>query len=252
MPKSKRATKVSLTQTTKKKTRDHKTKYVDTVRSAIDATDRIYLFSYENMRSTHFKDVRLHFRGSSSSSASSSSGRTPMDDDDEEEGDGGGGGGRLFLGKNKLLQIALGRTSSDEYSDNTCQISTHITGSVGILCTTMSSTAVEEYFTSLTIPEYAKYGTPASQTITLTSDLITNYPVCMMELFRKLGLPVEIQNGNLGFVGGRTSYEVCTKGKELTVEQCKILVHMGIKLSVFKINLLRRWEKKDGTIEELC
>jgi hypothetical protein len=32
---------------------------------------------------------------------------------------------------------------------------------------------------------------------------------------------------------------------------CLILVHMKIQLSVFKIVLLKRWEKKDGTIEEL-
>jgi len=250
MPKSKRATRVSLTQTTKKKTRDHKTKYVDTVRSAIDAADRMYLFSYENMRSTHFKDVRCHFR-SGSSKKNSTAGTTMNDDDDDDDDD--GGGGRLFLGKNKLLQIALGRTMADEYLDNVSRISTHIAGSVGILCTSMAHTDVEEYFTSLNIPEYAKYGTICPETITITSDVLAaDYPVCMMELFRKLGLPVEIRNGSLGLVGGRTSYEVCTKGKELTVEQCKILVHMKIKLSVFRINLLRRWEKEDGTIEELC
>ena len=234
MPKSKRATRVSLTRTTTKKTRDHKTKYVDMVRSAIDAADRVYLFSYENMRSTHFKDVRCHFRSSSKKNDTA-------------------GGGRLFLGKNKLLQIALGRTMADEYSNNLSQISTHITGSAGILCTSMAPTDVEGYFASLNVPEYAKCGTICPETVAITSDaLAADHPACMMELFRKLGLPVEVRNGKLALVGGRASYEVCTKGKELTAEQCKILVHMGIKLSVFRINLLRRWEKKDGAIEELC
>ena len=249
MPKSKRATKVSLTQTTKKKTRDHKTKYVNMVRSVIDTSDRIYLFSYENMRSTHFKDVRYHFsRGGGCSSLTTNNDSTMDDDDDSDDG---GSGGRLFLGKNKLLQIALGRSTSDEYSDNLSQLSSYITGSVGILCTSMSQSNVETYFNSLNIPEYAKYGTICPQTITITNEVLSNYPVCMMELFRKLGLPIDIHNGALALVGGRTSYEVCTKGKELTVEQCKILVHMEIKLSVFKIVLLKRWEKKDGTIEEL-
>ena len=255
MPKSKRATRVSLTQTTTKKTRDHKTKYVDTVRSAIDTTDRIYLFSYENMRSTHFKDVRCHFRTSSKKNANAASSATMNDDGDDNDDD--GGGGRLFLGKNKLLQIALGRTAADEYSDNVSRISSHITGSVGILCTSMSRAAVEGYFASLAMPEYAKCGTICPETITITSEYMLNdaancYPICMMELLRKLGLPVEVRNGSLALAGGRTSYVVCTKGKELTAEQCKILVHMGIKLSVFRINLLRRWEKKDGAIEELC
>ena len=235
MPRSKRATRASLAQTTTKKTRDHKTKYVDAVRSAIDAADRVYLFSYENMRSTHFKDVRCHFRGSSKKN----------DNDD--------GGGRLFLGKNKLLQIALGRTTADEYSYNVSRISAHIAGSVGILCTSASRAAVEGYFASLNVPEYAKCGTICPETVAVTNDaLAADHPACMVELFRKLGLPVEVRNGKLALVGGRASYEVCTKGKELTAEQCKMLVHMGIKLSVFRINLLRRWEKKDGAIEELC
>ena len=252
MPKSKRATRVSLTQTTTKKTRDHKTKYVDTVRSAIDDADRVYLFSYENMRSTHFKDVRCHFRTSSKKKNAAASSATMNDDDNDDDG----GGGRLFLGKNKLLQIALGRTAADEYSDNVSRISSHIAGSVGILCTSMSRAAVEGYFASLAMPEYAKCGTVCPETITITSECMisdaANYPVCMMELLRKLGLPVEVRNGSLVLAGGRTSYVVCTKGEELTAEQCKILVHMGIKLSVFRINLLRRWEKKDGAIEELC
>ena len=252
MPKSKRATRVSLTQTTTKKTRDHKTKYVDTVRSAIDDADRIYLFSYENMRSTHFKDVRCHFRTSSKKKNAAASSATMNDDDDDDDG----GGGRLFLGKNRLLQIALGRTAADEYSDNVSRMSTHITGSVGILCTSMSRAAVEGYFASLAMPEYAKCGTICPMTITITSEYMisdaANYPACMMELLRKLGLPVEVRNGSLVLAGGRTSYVVCTKGEELTAEQCKILVHMRIKLSVFRINLLRRWEKKDGAIEELC
>jgi hypothetical protein len=29
------------------------------------------------------------------------------------------------------------------------------------------------------------------------------------------------------------------------------LVHMEVKLAVFRIELLRRWEKKEGTVEEL-
>ena len=44
---------------------------------------------------------------------------------------------------------------------------------------------------------------------------------------------------------------VCKKDEELSVEQCKILVHMGMKVSVFNIGLVCRWEKDDGSVEEL-
>ena len=238
---------MALTKTAKK-TRDHKTTYVDTVRNAIDASDRVYLFSYENMRSNHFKDVRLHFRGSGSKSGNNMN----DDDDDVDEGStSASSDGRLFLGKNKLLQIALGRTPEDEYSDNLHRLSKLISGSVGLLCTNQNATNVEEYFKALAVEDFARAGTVAGRTIVLTKEQIETHPVSMVEQFRKLGLPVEVQNGRVGFVGGRMEWEVCKVGKELSVEQCKVLVHMGVKLAVFRIGLVCRWEKQDGAIEDL-
>lgn len=236
MPRSKRAQRVALTKTAKK-TREHKTNYVETVRSAIDANKRVYLFSYENMRSNHFKDVRLHFRGGSNKNA--------MNDDDES-----GSEGRIFLGKNKLLQIALGRTPEDEYSDNLHQLSKILSGSVGILCTNQAPKDVEEYFASLAVEDFARSGTVAPKAVTLTQEQVETHPVSMVEQFRKLGLPVEVKNGRVTFVGGRGEWELCEEGKELSVEQCKILVHMGVKLAVFRIGLVCRWEKDDGSVEK--
>ena len=231
---------VALTKTAKK-TRDHKTNYIDMVREAIDANDRLYLFSYENMRSNHFKDVRLHFRGSSSSS----SGNDMSDDNDS-----GSTEGRIFLGKNKLLQIALGRGPEDEYSDNLHRLSKILSGSVGILCTNQSASDVEEYFAKLAVEDFARAGAIAPRTVSLTKDQVETHPVSMVEQFRKLGLPVEVKNGRVAFIGGRDEWEVCKEGKELTVEQCKILVHFGVKLAVFKIDLVCRWEREEGTVEE--
>ncbi|KAL9179176.1 hypothetical protein ACHAXT_008466 [Thalassiosira profunda] len=237
MPRSKRAQRVALTKTAKK-TRDHKASYVETVREAIDASDRVYLFSYENMRSNHFKDVRLHFRGGSNKDAMS------------DGNDGGGSEGRIFLGKNKLLQIALGRTPEDEYADNLHRLSKVLSGSVGILCTTQPAKDVEKYFATLAVEDFARAGAVAPETVMLTKEQVETHPVSMVEQFRKLGLPVEVKNGRVAFVGGREEWEVCQEGKELSVEQCKILVHMGVKLATFKIGLVRRWEKDDGAVEE--
>lgn len=231
---------VVLTKTAKK-TREHKTNYVETVREAIDANDRIYLFSYENMRSNHFKDVRLHFRGSKKNDAMS-------DENDENDA---GEGGRIFLGKNKLLQIALGRTPEDEYADNLHRLSKSLSGSVGILCTNQSASEVEGYFAKLAVEDFARAGATSPRTVTLTKEQVETHPVSMVEQFRKLGMPVEVKNGRVVLVGGRAEWEVCKEGMELTVEQCKILVHMGVKLATFKIGLEFRWEKEEGAVEEL-
>jgi mRNA turnover protein 4 len=110
---------------------------------------------------------------------------------------------------------------------------------------------VEEYFANLAVDDFARAGQVSPKTVVLSKSQIETHPVSMVEQFRKLGLPVEVKNGRVAFVGGREEWEVCKEGKELTVEQCKILVHMGVKLSVFRIELLRRWEKEEGTVAEL-
>jgi len=230
---------VALTKTAKK-TRDHKTNYIEMVREAIDANDRLYLFSYENMRSNHFKDVRLHFRGSSSDKNSMS------DENDSSSGT----DGRIFLGKNKLLQIALGRGPEDEYSDNLHKLSKILSGSVGVLCTNQSASDVEEYFAKLAVEDFARAGAIAPRSVSLTKEQVETHPVSMVEQFRKLGLPVEVKNGRVSFIGGREEWEVCKEGKELSVEQCKILVHFGVKLATFKIDLVCRWEREEGSVEE--
>lgn len=84
---------VSLTKTTSKG-KNAKSKYVDSLRSAVDEYKNIYVIKFDNMRSSLFKDVRMHLRES-----------------------------KIFLGKNTVAQIALGRSPEDEYKDNLRQIS---------------------------------------------------------------------------------------------------------------------------------
>ena len=54
---------VSLTKT-RSKGRPQKTKLVEDLRAAVDEYEHIYVFSFENMRASIFKDIRLHFRES--------------------------------------------------------------------------------------------------------------------------------------------------------------------------------------------
>jgi hypothetical protein len=54
---------VSLTKT-KPKDRSAKTKYIETIRRALDEYATVFLFSYDNMRSTLFKDIRMDWRES--------------------------------------------------------------------------------------------------------------------------------------------------------------------------------------------
>ena len=87
MPKSKRKRKTALTKT-QGKGAQLKMDLVEKIRDSVDKYKFLYVFSYENMRTNMFKKVRQELKDS-----------------------------RLFLGKNKVMQIALGRTEEDEYGD---------------------------------------------------------------------------------------------------------------------------------------
>ena len=166
------------------------------------------------MRSNKFKDVRLEFRNDS----------------------------RIFLGKNKLLQIALGRTTEEEYSDNLRHVAKRIVGgSVGLLMTSKPVKEVEGYFESLSEPDYARAGARSVAEVTITQDKMNNFPVSMMEQLRKLGMPVEIKQGKVVFRDGQEDYRLCKKDEVLSAEQCKLLKHFEIKLVNFEVKLLCRW-----------
>jgi len=212
---------VALTQT-QKKTREHKSDYIQLVREFIEQHKAIYVYSYENMRTNKFKNVRMDFKTDDS---------------------------RLFLGKNKLLQLALGRTPEDEFRVNLRQVSKFITGYVGLLITSRDDNAVRSYFDKLSEEEFARFGNIASKTAVVTSEQVSFHPVGQVELFRKLGLPVDVNNGKLVLIGGQKEYVICKKGDELTAEQCKLLTHFDIKLAEFKLDLLCRWTE-DGSFEE--
>ena len=177
------------------------------------------------MRSNKFKNVRLHFRN---------------------DNDGMTDESRIFLGKNKLLQIALGRTPEEEYSDNLRHVAKRIVGgSIGLLCTSRPREEVEEYFTSLIEPDFARAGSVASKEAIATSDTLKLFPVSIMEQFRKLGLPVEIKNGQIVYRDGLQEYRICKEGEVLSAEKCKLLVHFDLMLSNFKVKLVCRWAKGD-------
>ena len=41
-----------------------KSKLIEVLRAAVDEYDRVYVFSYSNMRSTKFREVRMDFKES--------------------------------------------------------------------------------------------------------------------------------------------------------------------------------------------
>ncbi|KAF5017002.1 hypothetical protein F66182_11143, partial [Fusarium sp. NRRL 66182] len=83
MPKSRRAKVVHLTQVAKK-TRENKDKLFQNIRDAVPEYQNCFVFSVDNMRNNHLKDVRRELSDS-----------------------------RLFFGKTKLMAKALGQSPEE-------------------------------------------------------------------------------------------------------------------------------------------
>lgn len=88
MGKSKRNKAVSLTKTAKK-TKDFKEIFIKKIKETYEKYENLFVFSHENMRTNPFRDIQ-----------------TKMNDS------------KFFLGKNKLMAIALGRDENEEISKN--------------------------------------------------------------------------------------------------------------------------------------
>jgi len=218
MPVSKRNRVVSLTQT-KKKGLEHKQKLVTEIRSAIDDYDSVYIFSIENMRNNKLKEVREEWKGTS----------------------------KFIMGKNKVLQLALGRNSENEIAENIHKVSERLLGQCGLLLTSKSEDEVVAWFEDFREPDFARSGFVATETVVLKENDLEDFSHTMEPQFRRLGLPTKLVNGKIKLL---SDFTVCNEGDTLTPEQADILKHKGIQMAEFHVTLECVW-KKDGSFRVL-
>ena len=109
MPKSKRNKMVNLTKV-KKQGRSGKEQLVEKIQDAVGEFQNSYVVSFENMRSGPFKKMQHQMHDTS----------------------------RFHLGKNKVMQRALGREPEDEVEDNTHRLSRYLSGQVALCFSNLS------------------------------------------------------------------------------------------------------------------
>ena len=199
---------VTLTQVDKKD-RGQKTAVVNTIRDAVDEYANIYTFTFDNMRSELFNPVRQEWRDS-----------------------------RFFFGKNKVMQVALGRSEGDAYRENTHLISAELTGNVGMLMTNRSFAEVSEYFGALDAEDYARAGSIASSTVAVAAGPRSDFLFSQFEYLRKLGLPVQLKTG---VIVVEVKHTVCREGEQLDTNQAKLLQLLGEKQAKFVVQLESMW-----------
>ncbi|TMW68482.1 hypothetical protein Poli38472_005950 [Pythium oligandrum] len=217
MPRSRRQRVKPLTKSEKKGS-ELKQRVVDSIREAVDTYESAYAFSFQNMRTNHFKEVRLDFRDS-----------------------------RFFLGKNKVMKLALGRTKEEEYADDLFKLAADVNGSVGLFFTNRDRQEVIDYFNKLSFTDFARSGFVATEAVSVPEGPLPQFIGSQLESLRTLGLPVDLKKG---VVVLRQDYTICKEGQTLTPEQARLLQHFDRKMATFKLTPLSVWSK--GSFERLA
>ncbi|KAK2664701.1 hypothetical protein Ddye_003275 [Dipteronia dyeriana] len=213
MPKSKRDRPITLSKT-KKKGKEHKESIVNSIRDAAEKYSSIYVFSFENMRNLKFKEFREQLKTTS----------------------------RFFLGSNKVMQVALGRSASDEIRVGLHKVSKLLRGDSGLFLTNMPREEVESLFNKYEDYDFARTGSIASEKVELLEGPLEQFTHEMEPFLRKQGMPVRLNKGVVELI---SDFVVCEEGKPLSPESARILRLLGMKMATFKLHLICRWSPED-------
>lgn len=187
MPKSRRNKVLALTKT-KKKGREAKESLIEQIHSSLESFKFCYVLSFENMRTGPFKKIQNQMRDS-----------------------------KFFIGKNKVMQVALGKHPEDEAADNSHVLSQYLRGQVCILFTNKAEKELQKEIESHRDPDYAKAGTKATYTVFLQKgkEALDAYGHGMETHLRQLGLPTKLNMQKIELLADTF---VCREGEELSVE----------------------------------
>eukprot|EP00355_Strombidium_rassoulzadegani_P008209 CAMPEP_0168615904 /NCGR_PEP_ID=MMETSP0449_2-20121227/4745_1 /TAXON_ID=1082188 /ORGANISM="Strombidium rassoulzadegani, Strain ras09" /LENGTH=249 /DNA_ID=CAMNT_0008656659 /DNA_START=15 /DNA_END=761 /DNA_ORIENTATION=- len=214
MPKSKRNKMVSLTKV-KSKGRQGKEELVEKVQGSFEEFAHQYVLSFENMRSGPFKQLQGEMKTSS----------------------------RFFLGKNKVMMRALGKSSEDEFQDNSAQLSKYLHGQVCLAFSNLDQKEFEAKLKEFEVEDFAQQGQTATYTVFLQkgTEALEGYAHSLEPTFRQLGLPTKLNFQKIELL---SDVYVCKLDTELSVEQAKLLKLLGHKMSKFTLKVLVHRSKK--------
>ena len=165
MPKTKRNKMVSLTQT-KKKGREGKENLVEKIQDGIGEYEHSYVLSFENMRSGPFKMMQSGMHATT----------------------------KFFLGKNKVMIRALGKSPEDEVDDNSHHLSRFLTGQVCLCFSNLDPKKLMETMKQYQVEDFAQAGAKAEWTVFLEkgTDALEGYGHALEPHLRQLGLPTKL------------------------------------------------------------
>eukprot|EP00331_Platyophrya_macrostoma_P003840 CAMPEP_0176411200 /NCGR_PEP_ID=MMETSP0127-20121128/3479_1 /TAXON_ID=938130 /ORGANISM="Platyophrya macrostoma, Strain WH" /LENGTH=172 /DNA_ID=CAMNT_0017790779 /DNA_START=152 /DNA_END=670 /DNA_ORIENTATION=- len=156
---------------------------------------------------------------------------------------------KFFLGKNRVMQVALGKDEKTESAPNLHKLTDYLKGDCGILCTNKSKEEVLKYFDQDICEEYARAGMIAPTTVIVPKGPkeMEKFSFSMETYLRKLGMNTSLINSKIHL---NEDFVLAEKGKPLNPEQCKLLKLFEVKLAKFRITMKAVWGK-GGTFVEL-
>lgn len=220
MPKSKRSRVVALTKKVSTNPRERKEKLMDDVQQAVDEYENLFVFEFNNMRSNFFKELRAEWSDS-----------------------------RFFLGKNRVMQLALGLDSETEFRPGLCEAAQDVTGHRGLLFTNRSQDEVVAYFAEYGKLDYARAGATATATVSMSAGPIEGMTHTMTPTLTKLGMPVKLMRG---VIVNTADFDICRKGDTLTPEAARLLKLFEKPLVTFRLTLISCWSAADNQYRSLA
>jgi len=189
------------------------------VRSLVDQYERVFVYSLDNARNNHLKDLRAEFKSDS----------------------------RFYQGKNKLTQVALGKSDENEYKTGIHKISQQLIGEVGLLFTNRPAEQVEEYFNKYNRAAFARANDLSNVTVLVKTGPLPQFSHALEgHLRERLKLPVRL---NEGVVDLMQDVFLAKDGVRIQPDQSRLLKLFGCAIADFNVKLVSKWEKEKGECE---
>ena len=158
---------------------------------------------------------------------------------------------------------ALGQTPEEAIAPGIEGLGRYLTGNVGLVLTNRPVDALLEYFSTLSLVDFARAGVVATRTFKIPTGVVyatagevpTEHDVPLEHTLepelRRLNVPVRMIKGKvvLGDENGEgEDYTVCKEGDILDSRQTRLLKMFGVCLSEFKVKVVAYWSTSTGEI----
>lgn len=191
---------------------------MEKIRQCVGKYKNIVVYKYQNMRTNLMKGVKDSWSKDS----------------------------KFLMGKNKVVQVALGKTTDDEIKEGLSLVSACLAGERGLLFTDRPVKEAVKELKAVSQDEFAQAGQVASQSFILEKGMDIDMSGAIEPYLRKLGLNTSLVNTQIVL---NANFVLSQEGKPLNPEQCKLLKLFGKKLAKFTILPVATWTSNGQFLE---